>query len=79
VREEIDATPTFASSAARCGFLPMLEILDCALVSFGRFLGTERSEITSAAGLRLSLQRIQPIVARFQLPNHVAPLSPFDE
>jgi hypothetical protein len=47
-----------------------LEILNGAFVFLRRNLAVEGAEIFSFARSRISLARIQPIFAGFQLPNH---------
>jgi hypothetical protein len=47
------------------------EILHRALMLLRLFSGSERSQITPPARLRILLARIQPILARLQFPDHV--------
>ena len=47
-----------------------LEILNRAFVFLRRSLAVERAEIFSFARSRIFLAGIQPILARFQFPNH---------
>lgn len=48
----------------------MFEILNRALVFFSGTLALEGAEILSFARFRIFLARIEPILTRFQFPNH---------
>ena len=59
----------------RCFLSPALEELDRALVSLGGGTARECPEITSPAGFRILLPRIEPILARRELADHDPALS----
>jgi hypothetical protein len=54
-----------------------LEKLNRAFVFLRRSLAGERAEVFSFARSRIFLAGIQPILARFQFPNHYGSLSAF--
>src|SRR5687767_10946566 len=50
--------------------LVALEELDRTLVLFGGRAAAERAEVLPATGLRILLARVEPVLSRFQFPNH---------
>jgi hypothetical protein len=54
-----------------------LEELDRTLVPLGRRTRFERSEISSLSALRISLPRVESVLARPQHPDHRFPLTRF--
>ena len=50
--------------------LVALEELDCALVLFGGRAAAESAEVPPAAGLRILLARVEPVLPGFQFPDH---------
>ena len=49
---------------------PAFEILHFAFVLLGGFLGVERAEVATLAGLRIFLARIKSILSGFQFSDH---------
>ena len=66
--ENGSAAVTLQSSAA-------LEVLHRTLVLFGRRARLERAEISAAAGPRIAFSRIEAVLTRRKLPNHLSNLN----
>ena len=49
-----------------------LEELDRPLVALGGRAGLERSQVAAATGARVLIPRVQPVLSRGQLTDHVA-------
>lgn len=53
-----------------------LEVLNYALVGFGRLSGRESAEVASPSGFGVLLSRVQAILSRLQFSNHRNPPRP---
>src|SRR5262245_60326263 len=58
------------ASPCRAASSSPLEVLDRALVPLGRGEAAERAEVPAAAGPRIALARIEPVLPRLQLADH---------
>jgi hypothetical protein len=56
-----------------------LEELHLAFVLFGRRASAESAEIATPARLRVLFARVEPVLTRFEFPNHAFALLPLAE
>jgi len=64
------ATASFKRMLGSTGSAPSLEELHLSLVPFGRSPGGKCAEVPSLTGLGILMQRVESVLARWELANH---------